>query len=102
MSYLDIYYLIFKQCLKIFWLSLSLTSGQGTLGNFFHCFRASPIAQLVTNPPAMRKTWVGKIPWRWERLPTPVFWPREFHGLVHGVTKSWTQLSDFHFHVHCF
>ena len=25
--------------------------------------------------------WVGKIPWRWERLPTPVFWPREFHGL---------------------
>ena len=25
--------------------------------------------------------WVGKIPWRTERLPTPVFWPREFHGL---------------------
>ena len=25
--------------------------------------------------------WVGKIPWRKERLPTPVFWPREFHGL---------------------
>ena len=25
--------------------------------------------------------WVGKIPWRRERLPTPVFWPREFHGL---------------------
>ena len=24
--------------------------------------------------------WVGKIPWRKERLPTPVFWPREFHG----------------------
>ena len=24
--------------------------------------------------------WVGKIPWRRERLPTPVFWPREFHG----------------------
>ena len=23
--------------------------------------------------------WVGKIPWRRERLPTPVFWPREFH-----------------------
>jgi len=22
-----------------------------------------------------------KIPWRRERLPTPVFWPREFHGL---------------------
>ena len=25
--------------------------------------------------------WVGKIPWRKERLPNPVFWPREFHGL---------------------
>ena len=25
--------------------------------------------------------WVGKIPWRRERLPTPVFWPGEFHGL---------------------
>ena len=103
--------------------------------------------------------WVGKIPWRRKRLPTPVFWPEEFHGLyspwgqkesdtteqlslhfkvkvsasnvgnpgfipgsgrspgegkgyplqysglknsmdciVHGVTKSWKRLSDFHFH----
>jgi len=25
--------------------------------------------------------WVGKIPSRRERLPTPVFWPGEFHGL---------------------
>ena len=25
--------------------------------------------------------WVGKIPWRRERLHTPVFWPGEFHGL---------------------
>ena len=25
--------------------------------------------------------WVGKIPWQRERLPTPVFWPGEFHGL---------------------
>ena len=25
--------------------------------------------------------WVGKIPWGRERLPTPVFWPGEFHGL---------------------
>ena len=24
--------------------------------------------------------WVGKIPWRRERQPTPVFLPREFHG----------------------
>ena len=25
--------------------------------------------------------WVGKIPWKRESLPTPVFWPGEFHGL---------------------
>ena len=24
--------------------------------------------------------WAGKIPWRRKRLPTPVFWPGEFHG----------------------
>ena len=40
--------------------------------------------------------WVGKIPWRRERLPTPVFWPGEFHGL-YGVAKSRTRLSDFTF-----
>ena len=47
--------------------------------------RASLVAQLVKNPPAMRETrfnsWVGKIPWERERLPTPIFWPGEFHGL---------------------
>ena len=25
--------------------------------------------------------WIGKIPWRRESLPTPVFCPGEFHGL---------------------
>ena len=43
------------------------------------------MAQPVKNPPAMQETWVQslvwKIPWRRERLPTPVFWPGEFHGL---------------------
>uniref|UniRef100_A0AAA9T9Z7 DNA mismatch repair protein n=1 Tax=Bos taurus TaxID=9913 RepID=A0AAA9T9Z7_BOVIN len=42
-------------------------------------------------------SWVGKIPWRRERVPTPVLWPGEFHGAVHGVAKSRTRLSDFHF-----
>ena len=47
----------------------------------------------------MFNPWVGKIPWRRERLPTPVFWPGEFHGLyiVHCVPKSRTRPSDFHF-----
>ena len=26
-------------------------------------------------------SWVGKIPWRRERLPIPIFWLGEFHGL---------------------
>ena len=38
---------------------------------------ASWVAQLVKNPPAMRETLVrflvGKILWRRDRLPTPVF-----------------------------
>ena len=42
---------------------------------------ASLVAQLVKNPPAMQETWIGKIPWRRERLSIPVFWPGEFHGL---------------------
>ena len=43
------------------------------------------MAQLVKNLPAMVGAgfdpWVGKIPWRRERVPTPVFWPGEFQGL---------------------
>ena len=103
---------------------------------------ASLIAQLVKNPLAMKETqfnfWVGKTPWRRDRLPTPVFLgfpcgsagkesacnardlglipglgrspgegkgnPLQYSGLensvdciVHGVTKSWTRLRDFHF-----
>ena len=43
--------------------------------------QASLVDQLVENPLAMQKTWVGKIPWRRKRLPTPVFRPGEFQGL---------------------
>ena len=49
------------------------------------------VAQLVNNLPAMWETWVqswvGKIPWGRERLPTPVFWPGEFHGLSMGSQR---------------
>ena len=34
---------------------------------------------------------MGKILWRRDRLPTPVFWPG-----VPGVTKNRTRLNDFH------
>ena len=47
---------------------------------------ASLVAQLVKKIHLQFRRpgfslWVGKIPWRRERLPTPVFWPGEFHGL---------------------
>ena len=47
------------------------------------CSWTSLVAQLVKNPSIMWKTWVRssgwKIPWRRERLSTPVFWPGKFH-----------------------
>ena len=44
----------------------------------------------------MWETWVQSlgwgIPWRRERLPTPVFWPGEFHGLY---SESFSQVLLF-------
>ena len=49
--------------------------------------------------------WVGKISWRRERLPTPAFWPGEFHGLCSpwGRKESDTtrQLALSLFFSHC-
>ena len=45
--------------------------------------------------------WVGKILWRRKQQPTPVLLPGKPHlqrnlvgSFVHGVTKSWTRLSN--------
>ena len=49
----------------------------------------------------MQKTKVGKIPWRRQSLPTPAFWPGEFHGLYSPWhckeldTTEWFSLSLF-------
>ena len=68
---------------------------------------ASLVAQLVKNPARWETwfdPWVGKIPWRRERLPTLVFWAREFHGLVdcdsplshkESGTTEWLSISLF-------
>ena len=46
---------------------------------------------------------VREIPWRREQLTTPVFWPREFHGLYsplgHKESDTTEQLS-LHFSLH--
>ena len=54
------------------------------------------VAQMVKNLPAMQETRVGKIPWRREWLPTPVFLPEESHGqrsLVGCTPEGWKELD---------
>ena len=107
--------------------------------------KASLVAQLVNNPPAMQDIlvwflgwedplekgwatyssvlglplwlswqriclqcgrpgfdlWVGKIPWRRGRLPTPVFLPRQCHEL-YRVSKSQTQTEQLSLSVFTF
>ena len=69
------------------------------------CLWAYLVAQLVKNPPAIRETWVRSLGWEDPlekgKAPYLVFWPGEFHGLciVHGLAKSQTRLSDFHFRI---
>ena len=63
------------------------------------------MAQTVKNLPACGSPgfdpWVGKIPWRRDWQPTPVFLPEESHGQRSLVgymgsmgLQSWTQLSN--------
>ena len=61
------------------------------------------VAQLVKNLPAMQETWVRSLVWedplekeKATRFSIPAW--RILWTIVHGVAKSWTQMSDFHFH----
>ena len=70
---------------------------------------ASLVAQVVKNLHCRRpgfNSWVGKIPWRREWQPSPVFLPGEFHGqrslaIVPGgckepnMTELWTHTHKF-------
>ena len=64
------------------------STGEG-IGYPFQYSWASLVAQLAKNLPAIWETWVQSLGWedplRRERLPTPIFWPGEFHGL----SSSW-------------
>ena len=68
--------------------------------------RASQVAQLVKNLPAMWETWLGSTP-RLRRSPAEGNgYPLQYSGLensmvciVNGVTKSPIQLNNFHFQV---
>ena len=63
---------------------------------------ASSAAQLVKNLLAMQESWVQSLGWE-----DPLEKGKATHSSIvawripldYRVTKSWTQLSDFHFHV---
>ena len=64
---------------------------------------ASLVAQLVKNLPAIWETWVQSLGLE-DPLEKGTGYPLQYSGLensmdciVHGVAKSGTQLSDFHF-----
>jgi len=80
---------------------LGRSAGEG-IGYPLQYFWASLVAQLVKNPHAMQETWVGKIAWRRESIPTPVFWPGEFQGLYspwgHKESDTTEHLSLAHHH----
>ena len=66
-------------------------------------FWASPVAQLVKNPPAMWETWVQSLGWKdplekGTATHSSVLAWRIPWTIVHGVAKSWMQLSSFHSH----
>ena len=67
--------------------------------------RASLMAQLVKNLPAMWETWVRSLGWEdpLEEGPAPLFpcsgMENSMDCVVNGVTKSRTRLSDFHLAV---
>ena len=59
------------------------------------CFNftwASPVAQWVKKPPAIGDTWVRSLGWE-DALENSMDYT------VHGVEKSRTRLSNFHFHL---
>ena len=60
------------------------------------------MAQLVKNPPAMQETWVQSLGWedlleKGKATHSSILAWRIPWTIVHGVAKSRTRLSDFHF-----
>ena len=60
---------------------------------------ASLVAQLVKNPTAVQETWVRSLGWedplkKGIVLPTPVFWPGEFHGLYSPWSRKESDTTE--------
>ena len=82
-----LFFLVESSAFLLIWLKMNK--------NFYALIRASPLAQLVKNLPAMRETWVRSLSWedppekamvphssilrrKWQ--PTLVFFPGKSHG----------------------
>ena len=66
--------------------------------------RASLVAQLVKNLPVMSETWVQSLGWeglmeKGTATYSSILAWNSMDCIVYGVAKSWTQLSDFDFHI---
>ena len=78
------------------------TSAREGIGYLLQDSQASLMAQLVKNPPAMLETWVwsllGRSPGEGKGYPLQYSDLENcMECIVYGITKSRTQLSDFHF-----
>ena len=69
--------LIFATLISSWFLKITIYLGfpHGSAGKRIHLQCRRLVQETGFDP------WVGKIPWRREQLPTPVFWPEEFQGL---------------------
>ena len=70
-----------------------------------HFARASLVAQLIKNPPAMQETWVQSLGWedpleKGRTTHSSILVWRTLDCIDHGVTKSQRRLSNFHLHFH--
>ena len=80
---------------------LGRSAGEG-IGYPLQYSWASLVAQLVRIRLQCRRPgfdpWVGRICWRRERLPTPVFWPGELNGLY--SPRGCKELDSRHYTCH--
>ena len=63
--------------------------------------QASLVAQLVKNPPSVQETWLRFLGWEDSlekgKATYSCILTWRIPWIIHGVTKSWTRLGDFHF-----
>ena len=94
---------------KTHWIRICILIGSPsdsytlTIEKRYSRLQASLVTQMVKNLPAMRETWVWSLGWedpleKGKATHSSILAWRISWTTVDGVPKSWTWLSDFHFH----